>query len=73
MKLTELQEILGERIRIAIDKDLTMEEKKEETLLSQSISSLAKQMINNADIILRTDKLISEGKLKNSIIEKMVD
>ena len=73
MKLTELQEILGERIRIAMDKDLTVEEKKEETLLSQSISSLAKQMINNADIILRTDKLISEGKLKNSIIEKMVD
>ena len=73
MKLTELQEILGERIRIAMDKDLTVEEKKEETLLSQSISSLAKQMRNNADIILRTDKLISEGKLKNSIIEKMVD
>jgi hypothetical protein len=29
-------------------------------------------MINNADVILRTDKLISEGKLKESIITKVV-
>ena len=33
----------------------------------------AKQMINNADIVLRTDKLVSEGKLQNSHIEKMVE
>ena len=32
-----------------------------------------KQMINNADIVLRTDKLVSEGKLQNSHIEKMVE
>lgn len=73
MTLLELQDILGERIRIAINPNLSVEERKEETGISQAIASLAKQMINNADIVLRTDKLVSEGKLQNSHIEKMVD
>lgn len=73
MTLLELQDILGERIRIAINPNLSVEERKEETGISQTIASLAKQMINNADIVLRADKLVSEGKLQNSHIEKMVD
>ena len=72
MTLLELQNILGERIEIAKDKDLPIEERKKETEISQTISSLAKQMINNADIVLRTDKLIAEGKLNNSHIERLV-
>ena len=73
MNLLELQNILGERIRIAIDTNMSVEERKKETEISQTIASLAKQMINNADIVLRTDKLVSEGKLQNSHIEKMVE
>lgn len=73
MTLLELQNILGNRIRIAIDPDLSVEERREETEISQTIASLAKQMINNADIVLRTDKLMAEGKLQYSHIEKMVD
>ena len=72
MTLIELQQVLGERISIAIDKDMSMEDRKKETELSQIISSLAKQMINNADIVLRTNKLVAEGALKDSAIEKMV-
>jgi hypothetical protein len=72
MTLIELQQVLGERISIAIDKDMSMEDRKRETELSQTISSLAKQMINNADIVLRTNKLVAEGTLKNSTIEKMI-
>lgn len=72
MTLLELQDILGERIRIAIDKTLTIEERKRETDISQTISSLAKQMINNADVILRTDKLVAEGKLQDSNIQKII-
>lgn len=72
MTLIELQKILGERISIAIDKDMSMEDRKKETELSRTISSLAKQMINNADIVLRTNKLVAEGALKDSAIEKMV-
>lgn len=72
MTLLELQNILGERIEIAKNKNLPIEERKKETEISQTISSLAKQMINNADIVLRTDKLIAEGKLNNSHIERIV-
>ena len=72
MTLLELQQILGERINIAVDKNMPIEERKRETELSQTISSLAKQMINNADIVLRTNKLVAEGKLADSAIEKMI-
>lgn len=72
MTLLELQDILGERIRIANDSTLSVEERKAETDISQTISSLAKQMINNADVVLRTDKLVAEGRLQNSNIEKLV-
>lgn len=72
MTLMELQDILGERIRIASDSTLSVDERRKETELSQTISSLAKQMINNADVVLRTDKLVAEGKLKESNIERLV-
>ena len=72
MTLLELQKVLGERIRIAVDENLSMEDRKKETELSQTISSLAKQMINNADIVLRTNKLVADGTIKNSAIERMV-
>jgi hypothetical protein len=72
MTLLELQKVLGERIRIAVDENLSMDDRKKETELSQTISSLAKQMINNADIVLRTNKLVAEGTIKNSAIERMV-
>ena len=72
MKLSELQDILGERILMLIDETLSPEQRMQETAISQTIASLAKQMINNADIVLRTDKLISEDKLKNSKIKDMI-
>lgn len=73
MTLTELQEILGDRIRIAADETLPVMKREKETQISQTISSLAKQMINNADVVLRAEKLIAEGKLKESNIEKMIN
>lgn len=72
MTLIELQKILGERISLANDKTLSPEERKREAEISQTISSLAKQMINNADVVLRADKLVAEGKLKDSNIEKLL-
>jgi hypothetical protein len=70
--LIELQKILGDRIRIAVNEDMSLEDRKKETELSMTISSLAKQMINNADIVLRTNKLVAEGTIKNSTIERMI-
>lgn len=72
MTLLELQQILGERIEIANDMAMSSEEREKENSTSDIISRLAKQMINNADIVLRTDKLVAEGKLNNSNITKIV-
>lgn len=72
MTLLELQEVLGERIRLLNDTSLSQEERKKEVEMSQVISSLAKQMINNADVVLRTDKLIAEGKLPDSTIQRFI-
>lgn len=72
MTLLELQNILGERIELTNDIAMSEGERKKENEKSDMIARLAKQMINNADVILRTDKLVSEGKLQNSTIEKVV-
>ena len=72
MTLYELQKVLGERIEIANDMSMSEEERKKENETSDIIARLAKQMINNADVVLRTDKLIAEGKLRESTIEKIV-
>ena len=66
MTLVELQKILGDRIKITLDKSLTPEE-------SALVMNLAKQMINNGDLILRTEKLMAQNRsLKNSISMKLV-
>ena len=72
MTLLELQNKLGEQIELISDKNLPMSTRKNLAETAMTISSLAKQMINNADVVLRTEKLISEGKLKDSAIEKLV-
>lgn len=72
MTLLELQKILGERIEITNDMAMGEEEREKENEKSEIIARLAKQMINNADVILRTDKLRSDGKLKDSTICKVV-
>lgn len=72
MTLLELQDRLGEQIDLLTDKTTPHRAKKELAEVAQTVSSLAKQMINNADVVLRTEKLISEGKLQDSTIQKMV-
>lgn len=72
MTLTELQNKLGEQIDLLTDKKTPFAAKKQLADVAMTVSSLAKQMINNADVILRTEKLVSEGKLKESAIQKMV-
>ena len=59
MTLMELQKILGERIRIVSNTEMSMDERKKEAELSQTISSLAKQMwtiVNNLDTKRRKEK-----------------
>ena len=60
------------RIRIAMDNTMPLEQRVKETEISQTISSLAKQMVNNADVVLRAEKLIQEGRLRESSIAQMI-
>lgn len=72
MTLIELQNKLGEQIEDLTNPEASNETRKQAAEIAAVISSLAKQMINNADIVLRRDKMISEGKLKNSAINSMI-
>jgi thioredoxin-like negative regulator of GroEL len=58
----ELQNILGDRINITLDKSLTPEARQTENEQSRIILGLAKQMINNGDLILRTEKLAAQNR-----------
>lgn len=73
MTQIELQNILGDRITMALRKDLTPEERQTENEQSRIILGLAKQMINNGDLILRTEKLAAQNRaLKNSYAMKLI-
>lgn len=73
MTLIELQKKLGEQIELLTDATTPFQVKKSLAEVAQTVSSLAKQMINNADVILRTEKLVNEGKMKQSEIVKMIN
>lgn len=77
MTLLELQTVLGETIENirAVKTDGTADPlvTKETYSKAESIARLAKQMINNADVVLRADKLQSEGKItEESATRKLV-
>ena len=73
MTLIELQNILGSRVEITLNDDLTPEERQIENEQSMIIAGLAKQMINNGDLILRTEKLAAQNKsLKNSVAMSLI-
>jgi len=72
MTLIELQEILGNRIEITL-KEMTPEQRIIENEQSGLVMNLAKQMINNGDLILRTEKLAAQAKnLKESYAMKLI-
>lgn len=72
MTLIELQNKLGEQIELLTDKETPFSAKKSLADVAMTVSSLAKQMINNADVVLRTEKLVAEGKLKESAIQRLI-
>lgn len=73
MKMIELQEILGKRVEITLQENQTPEERQTNNEDSALIMNLAKQMINNADLILRAEKLQAQNhSLKESIIMDLI-
>lgn len=72
MTLIELQDELGKQIELLSDDKTPFTAKKQLAEVAQTISSLAKQMVNNADVILRTEKLAADGKLRHSAIQSLI-
>lgn len=72
MTLIELQDILGDRIKLTLS-DMETEERVIENEQTALIIETAKQMINNGDLILRTEKLAAQAKnLKESYAMKLI-
>ena len=73
MKLIELQQVLGDRISISLKNDMTPEQRQQENEQSHLIMGLAKQMINNGDLILRTEKLMAQTRaLEESVAYSLI-
>ena len=68
MKLTELQIILGEEINKVRAKDADEGTIKK----ANTVAMLAKQVINNADVIIRFDKLKAVQPELRSRIEELI-
>ena len=72
MTLIELQEKLGRQIEDLTDERIPFENRKRMGELASVISSLAKQMINNADVVMRADKYTkADGKRINSVVGEL--
>lgn len=67
MKLTELQQVLGDRVRITGYQEKTEEQRRQDNSDSEVIAKIAKQMINNADIMLRAEKLNTETNISKTL------
>lgn len=68
MKLTELQNILGEEINKVRQSDADDNTVKR----AQTVALLAKQVINNADVIIRFDKMKAVQPELRSRIEELI-
>ena len=67
MTMLQLQKILGDRIIVTLEDNLSPEARQVENEESALIMNLGKQMINNADLILRFEKLQAQThNLRNS-------
>lgn len=73
MTLIRLQEVLGHRIEVTLRENMTPEERMIENEQTNLILEAAKQMINNGDLILRTEKLAAQNKaLEKSVAMTLI-
>lgn len=68
MTMLELQNLLGETITQVTDKSLKPSEHEQALKTAESVARIAKQMINNADVVLRTDKLCGRHDRVDTIV-----
>lgn len=72
MTLLELQQVLGKQIEDLTDPKEPQENKRRIAERALVISSLAKQMINNADVVLRSVKFMADYKLEDNTVKELV-
>ena len=73
IRLTELHDILGERIKVTLKEDMSAEQRQVENEQSRIIMELGKQIINNADIIMRNETLKARNRdLTHSIMDELI-
>lgn len=60
--LMELNRVMWDRIDITLDDELTPEERQEENEQSKLILGFAKQVINNAGVVMQGEKLMAQNK-----------
>lgn len=74
MTLIDLHDMLGEELKKVKDSEKLPKETQKKVLDSAAVfSSLSKQMINNADVILRAQKLVYDHKVpETSEIARLV-
>ena len=71
--LTELHDILGARIKMTLNDNLTPEQREIENEQSKIIMELGKQIINNADIIMRNETLKARNsRLTHSVMDELI-
>lgn len=70
MKQLELQQKLGERVANLSRTDISSEELVNEIERSRAMASLAKEMVRNADLIIKAKKSI--GSLNNELVDKLI-
>ena len=71
--LTELHDILGARIKMTLNDNLTPEQREIENEQSKIIMELGKQIINNADIIMCNETLKARNKsLTHSVMDELI-
>lgn len=73
MTLVELHNIMGDRIKVTLDNELTTEQRETENEQTKIIIGVAKQMINNGKLILEYEKALAQVKsLEKSVLGEMI-
>lgn len=73
MTLVELHGIMGDRVRVTLDDNLSTEEREIENEQSKIVLGVAKQMINNGKLILEYEKALAQAKtLEHSVLADMI-
>lgn len=68
MTMVELQAVLGAALQDVMDESKTPAQHSKALAKAEAASRIAKQMINNADVILRADKLAGRHERIDKVV-----